>query len=91
MKFRTAIPVLLVCSSLAVSGCSLLNPHVTWERPVKGQDVTLQDAIEYANGAKDEYKKAVGEQASLTSGVALALIPLSAAAIGLGIAESSCG
>ncbi len=31
MKFRTAIPVLLVCSSLAVSGCSLIDPFVTWE------------------------------------------------------------
>ena len=50
--------------------------------------MTLLDAIGYADNAKDAYKKAVGEQASLTSGAALALIPLSAAALGLGIAEA---
>lgn len=75
----------LLASLVITSGCSLLNPHVTWERPDKGQPVTLQSAIEYANRAKDEYKNAVGDQALLTNGIGLTLIPLSAAAIGLGI------
>ena len=89
MKFRAATPVLLVCSSLVVSGCSLLNPHVTWERPEKGQPVTLQSAIEYANRAKDAYKEAVGDQALLTNALGTALIPLGAATLGAGIAGVS--
>lgn len=88
MKFRTTIPVLVVCSSLAVSGCSLLNPYVTWERP-QSEDPSLQNGIDYANRAKDAYNAAVGDQALLTNGLALGLIPLSAAAIGLGIHQVS--
>ncbi|MHA1153965.1 MAG: hypothetical protein ACTSQ7_15120, partial [Alphaproteobacteria bacterium] len=63
MKLRATIPVLLICCSLAVSGCSLLNPHVTWPRPQRGEPLTLQSAIEYANDAQDAYKGAVGDQA----------------------------
>ena len=85
MKSRATIPVLLICGGLALSGCSLLNPHVTWERPPEGQSVTLQSAIDYANRAKVAYKEATGDQAMLTSGLGLGLIPLSAAALGLGI------
>ena len=86
MKFRATIAVLLVCSSLAVSGCSLLNPHVTWDRPdPKDGTITLTMAIEYANDAKDAYKGAVGDQALLTNALAMALIPLGGAALGAGI------
>jgi len=89
MKLRATIPVLLICCSLAVSGCSLLNPHVTWPRPQRGEPVTLQSAIEYANDAKDAYKGAVGDQALLTNALGTALIPLGAATIGAGIAGVS--
>ena len=87
MKSRATIPVLMICCGLAVSGCSLLNPHVIWERPDATEVVTLQSAIKYANDAKDAYKTAIGEQAMLTSSLGLGLIPLSAAALGLGIAN----
>jgi predicted nucleic acid-binding Zn-ribbon protein len=75
---------ILLCVTV-LSGCSLINPHVRWERP-PGGNATLQDGIEYANNAKDEYKKAVGDQALLTNLAGVGLIPLGAAALGLGIA-----
>lgn len=67
----------------------MINPHVKWDRPERGAKVTLQEAIDYANRAKDQYKRAVGDQAVLNSALALGLIPLSAAALGLGITEGS--
>jgi hypothetical protein len=66
------------------TGCSLVNPHVRWQRP---PDTTLKDGIDYANRAKDRYKEAIGDQAALTTMTGLALIPLGAAALGLGITE----
>lgn len=89
MKSRATIPVLLVCCGVMLSGCSLVNPHVTWDRPSEGQSVTLQAANEYANRAIVAYKEAAGDQAMLTSGLGLGLIPLSAAALGLGITGAS--
>ena len=74
---------LLLCVTL-LSACSLINPHVTWDRPATGHFI-LQDGIEYANRAKDQYKKAVGDQAVLTNLAGVGLIPLGAAALGLGI------
>jgi hypothetical protein len=43
---------------------------------------TLDDAITYANGAKEAYKTAVGDQAVLSNSLGLVLIPAGALAIG---------
>jgi hypothetical protein len=81
-------------SVIALAGCSssLMNPHVTWARPPvvtlpdgSIRPVTLADGIAYANNAKDRYKEAVGDQTLLTNALAVGLIPLGAAALGLGV------
>ena len=88
MRIKPTIFSLLLCTGVALSGCSVWNPHVTWTRE-GGDEVTLAQAINYANRAKDAYKVAIGDQAVLTSGLGLGLIPLSAAALGFGIAGGS--
>lgn len=91
--------ILAVGLAAALGGCSLWNPHVTWERPSITADgtatekpyneITISDAIAYANRGKEAYKQAAGEQEELKSALALGLIPLSAAAVGLGVHEVS--
>ena len=91
--------ILTVGLAAALGGCSLWNPHVTWERPSITADgiatekpyneITISDAIAYANRGKEAYKQAAGEQEELKSALALGLIPLSAAAVGLGVHEVS--
>jgi hypothetical protein len=76
----------LVLLLLTAGGCSLVNPHVRWPRP---EGRTLADGIEYANRAKDAYKAAIGDQATLASLTGLALIPLGAAALGVGVTGGS--
>ena len=86
--YSTLIGGALLTSLVFASGCSLINPHVTWERTEPKAETTVQDGIDYANRAIDEYKAAIGEQAILTSVMGLGLIPLSLAALGLGITET---
>jgi hypothetical protein len=71
------------------SGCSLINPHVTWVRPTDTANITFADGEKYANDAKDKYKEAIGDQAELNNWLALGLIPLAGAAIGLGVHQVS--
>jgi len=78
---------ILTCGTV-LSACSLVNPYVTWDRPPSGAQ-TLQDGIAYANRAQDKYKEAIGDQAKLTNILGLGLIPLSAAALGLGVTDGS--
>lgn len=84
---RTAIITGCFLSLLFGSGCSVINPHVSWERPPAGN--SLQDGIDYANKAKEKYKEAIGEQAKFTSLLGIILIPLGAAALGMGIAQAN--
>jgi hypothetical protein len=51
--------------------------------------MTLDYAIQYADNAKQAYRDALGHQSQLASMLGLGLIPLSAAALGLGIAGGS--
>src|SRR5436190_10155780 len=78
-------------SLLAAAGCSLVNPFVIGPRtrvaaatapPSPSMD--LPTAKAYADKVKDEYREALGDQAKLLSWLGIGLIPLSAAAIGLG-------
>ena len=87
----------LLATSSMLSACALINPHVSWreiDRPKCSGDascgaVTLSDAIAYADNAKAAYKIALGDQARLPNLLALGLIPLGAAALGLGITGGS--
>lgn len=49
----------------------------------------MEDAIKYANAWRQRYYKSVGEQSKLKNGVSLSLVPLSAAALFLGITSET--
>lgn len=77
-----------------LSGCSILNPHVSPRvarpTPTTVQDgtvvaVTLPAAIDYANGVRDAYHCAVGEQSMFRNGLAITAVSMAGAALGLGI------
>lgn len=71
---------------LPLVGCGTLNPHVTWKQSKwEGSTHSLPDAIDYADKAKKAYKKALGSQEQLRSWLGIGLIPLAAAATGIGI------
>jgi hypothetical protein len=57
--------------------------------PVMAFFGNLPHAIDYANSLRQEYYDAVGEQSLLRNGMALTLVPISAAALFLGINSTS--
>lgn len=71
-----------------LSGCAgVFNPHVHWERSYVGTDgirrtPSMDEAFAYADGAIDEYKRAMGNNATLESSSGLAFLALSAGAVG---------
>lgn len=81
---------------VATAGCSLVNPLVVGPKarsraldPASSAGrqpliTKLDDAKKYARWVKDEYRGALGDQAKLQSWLGIGLIPLSAAAIGIG-------
>jgi hypothetical protein len=78
----------LVAIALVFGGCAgIVNPHITLDATVgkDGTPATLNQAIVYADHAKAEYRKALGNQAQLASWLGIGLIPLMSAAAGLGI------
>ena len=92
----------LVISGFLLSGCaSWINPHVGNEVPrpsyaqtdAKSLKISFAggagEAINYANGWRDAYYKAVGEQSMLRNGIAFAVIPASATALFVGITGDS--
>jgi hypothetical protein len=93
-RLVSSIAALLVVQNIA--GCSLLNPYV--RNNALSHDYTrdnppfaggLPKAIDDADAQRREYYDAVGDQAELKNGIALSLIPMSAAALYLGITETS--
>ena len=90
---RSTVPAvcrLVVIASVlfAATGCSgIVNPYVTWNHNVgqTGSAVTLDQAVIYADRAKDAYRDALGHQSQLASWLGIGLIPMMAAAAGLGI------
>ena len=76
--------ILIVCLILS-TGCSLINPHVQFDLSKKNEPVTVKSALQYADGAIDKYKSAIGDQSTLTSVTGLTLIPLGAAALAVSI------
>ena len=80
----------LMASSLALSGCSMFDPYLE----IKNADdynkaVNFNEAIEYAEKYKDEYRDALGNEATFRSILGVSLISLGAATLGLGITGAS--
>ena len=80
--------VIVVMVMLVFTGCSVVNPYVFPDKPkpdvLRGKGVPMDDALRYSSEAKDKYRGALRDQATLQSLLGIGLIPLSAAAIGLG-------
>lgn len=80
---------------MLVSGCGTFNPHLRGDSKlatkmkaevnVQKPSLSLDFAIKYADSAKDNYHNAIGNQARLSSWLGVGLIPIAAAATGLGI------
>lgn len=90
---RVCLGVVLL---LLASGCAgIVNPHVKWDPPEgkipDATALTLDYAIKYAYSARAAYKNALGNQSQLASWLGIGLIPISAAALGLGITGKSPG
>lgn len=88
----------VVIMTIALSSCSLVNPHVTadMERPSPTDNSAaikfagdLPRAIDFANSTRTAYYNAVGDQSKLRNGLALTLVPISAAALFLGITSTN--
>jgi hypothetical protein len=90
--------VVIVVVIVSMTGCSLANPFVTRDLTVPGAPPppkeprastpgkipTLEEAYVYSADVKHAYRGAVRDQAKLEALLALGLIPLTAAAMGLG-------
>ena len=94
--FRTATRVgrVAVAGTLIVAfgACSLADPFVTRDRvkrPATAGPVSLPAAIEYGDEVKNAYREALRDQALLQTWLAIGLIPLTAAAMGLGARAAS--
>jgi hypothetical protein len=78
-----------------LSGCTLLNPHVTGNEDLRLTQGTseirfygdLPRAIDYADSLRHSYFDAVGEQSLARNGGAVALVALSAAALSAAITQ----
>jgi len=87
-RIRRDVGIVVALVVLVVtSGCSgIVNPYVSWDRRVgQGDTVSINQAVIYADRAKDAYRDALGNQSKLASWLGIGLIPLMAAAAGLGI------
>ena len=94
---RVAQSSIMAVALVAVMGCTLLNPHLTWDRPqgVKNdpkpldKPTSLPRAIAYAQRGVDRYRKAVGDQSLLRNTLAVSLTALAGSALGIGLQSSS--
>lgn len=89
-SFGVAIAAMAV---VMLTSCSLVNPHVKW-KPPEGKvppatKLTLDYGIQYAENAKAAYMSALGYQSQLASWLGIGLIPVAAAALGLGMTGQS--
>lgn len=91
-KFGNSIVVLVVVAFIN-SGCALVDPYPTWQRPkpaevTKQSDVTLDYAIKYAQNARDAYREKLSQHARLINSVTPALITLAGVVIALAAFDS---
>jgi hypothetical protein len=81
---------------ILLTGCSLINPHVTGDETLRLTQATsevkfygdLPKAIDYADSLRRSYYDAVGEQSLARNGMAGALVGLSAAALSAAITQA---
>jgi len=74
--------------ALLLSACSgIVNPHLSWDQKpgTTAPTFSLSQAVAYADKAKAAYKEALGNQSRLASWLGIGIIPLAAAAGGLGV------
>ena len=77
----------LFFGALISSSCSMLDPYTVGKIDNScSQGCDLEAAIKYANNVKENYRKALGEQATFTNALGMLLIPTGAAALTMGIA-----
>jgi len=80
--------VIAAATAASLAGCSLLDPYVKPDDTLLKayqESHSLESATDYAEALQEEYLGAISDQAMLKSGVGLALIPISAAALYFGI------
>lgn len=83
---------ILAIGVVMLTSCSLVDPFVTRKKPAPPpltELVSLTDAFDYAAKVKEAYRSALSDQAYLQSWLGIGLVPLTAAAIGLGATGSS--
>jgi hypothetical protein len=79
MRERIAIAT-VVC---ALTGCAIMNPYRTM--PVKTHVATFEEAQAEAGAQMDQYKRALGESGKFRRAIGIGVVPVSAAALGLGM------
>ena len=77
--------VCVVIVGVWLSGCAIVNPHETLRKPSGPPPTTIVEGIKYADEAKRAYGTAVARQSQLRTWLGIGLIPLGAAALGLGV------
>jgi hypothetical protein len=83
--------ILVVLLSVATAGCSVFQPHI--DAPPEAPDMgampsaRLAAQIARAKELQQRYLDAVSEQSAAANGLAMTLIPLSAASLAVGIAN----
>jgi hypothetical protein len=85
LRMRTFRLICVAMASVWVSGCAVINPHETLRRSSDPPPTKIVDGIKYADKAKAAYWQAIKEQSQLRSWLGIGLIPLGAAALGLGV------
>jgi hypothetical protein len=88
--------LVVLAVTISLAGCSLVNPYVINREVREGRRadgtpavvdpsrMTFREAREYAGRVKEQYRGALVDQAQLNSWLGIGLIPLTAAAMGLG-------
>jgi hypothetical protein len=85
-EVNKVVSACIVAALVELNACSLINPHVRAEfKPdAVEESVTLSSALAYTRAQIDSYQAGIDDQAELNSALALGLIPLTAAAMGVG-------
>lgn len=86
--------VSILALGVLLGGCAgITNPYIKWDPPdgkvPDGTKLTLDYGIKYAENAKAAYLNALGHQSQMATWLGIGLIPVAAAALGLGMTGQS--